>query len=117
MFETSEENAKLAARRFVNIFIGNDEKYPTIAEYLANCVGNLNDSITNGSVQFVTQKYGRGYYNIGVVVQIAGNGPTIWLNTADGMVYATGDDEGVYGCALDSDIVDYINTLFGVVEI
>lgn len=101
---TAREIAASYNRLLLNIWSGTDEEYPDLESYI-NGLGM--------NPQYITEQGGRYRRDVGVALMLAGGGPTVWLNTADGMIYASTSGECA-GVGLFSEVSDEINDLFGI---
>lgn len=103
--KTAKEIAASWNRMLLEIYNGENSEYESLVGYL----GGMEDT----EVQYVQQQDRRSQYYVGVVLALAGGGPTVWLNTADGNLYASDSGE-CYGVGLFSEVRDEINDIFGI---
>lgn len=97
-------------RLLLNIQSGDDNEYESLDAYFGSLgidPAYIQQTETNGRGRVV-----RRYYS-GVKIMIAGGGPTVWLDTDDGMLYASTSGECV-GVGLFSEVRDEINDLYGI---
>lgn len=94
-------------RFLLKIWSGEDDEYPDLDTYLGGLYGEYSEP------SFVCEGRGRNRRETGVVLLLAGNGPTVWLNTDDGMLYASTSGSCV-GVNLFSEVRDEINDLYGI---
>lgn len=103
---TAQEIAASYNRLLLNIYYGEDTEYGSIEEYIESLYGTVEP-------QYVQERDGRSMRTVGVKLTLAGGGPTVWLDTADGMLYASTSGDCV-GVGLFSEVRDEINDIFGV---
>lgn len=94
-------------RLLLRIWSGEDDEYPDLDSYLYSLYGEHNEP------SFVCEGRGRNRRETGVVILLGGGGPTVWLNTDDGMLYASTSGDCV-GVSLFSEVRDEINDLYGI---
>ena len=109
MYTTAQDVAASYNRMLLNIYSGENSEYASLEDYLEGLAINP---------EYVQQrKYVRGrlveQYDTGISFVLSGGGPTVWLNTADGMLYAS-DNGNCAGVGLFSEVRDEINDIFGI---
>lgn len=109
-FQEAADIAGSYNRMLLSIQNGENNEYPDLDSYL----GSLGiDPVYIQQVE--TDSRGRIFnrFNDGVSIMIAGGGPTVWINTSDGMIYASTSGACV-GVSLFSEVRDEINDLYGI---
>ena len=104
---TAQEIAASYNRMLLNIYYGEDSEYPTLEDYFDSLGYGLDYIVSSENWQ------SRNPTPTGVSILLAGGGPTVWLNTSDGMIYAS-DSSSVAGVGLFSEVRDEINNLYEV---
>jgi len=98
--KTTREQAGSWNKFLLDVYEGVNDEYETLEDFIDSAY----------DVTYIV----KDRQNLGVKMLLAGGGPTVWLDTYDGMIYVS-DSGDCVGMSLFSEVNDAINDMFGIV--